>query len=50
LKPTLDDANEIRIRANITIHPSSVDEKKLDADQCKALFFKTRGVLRELYS
>ncbi len=45
LKPTLDDADEVRRKANDAAH-----EGAPPAETCKELFIKTRGVLRELYS
>jgi hypothetical protein len=44
-KQTLDDADEIRRRANEAVHT-----KPLEDEGCIELFMKTRGVVRELYS
>lgn len=45
LKGSLGDANEIRGWAVIALH-----QKPIEAERCKELFFKARGVLRDLYS
>ncbi len=45
LRPTLDDSDQVRIKANAAVHA-----RPPDADACKEMFLKTRGVLRELYS
>ncbi|MFQ5804574.1 MAG: hypothetical protein ACE5JQ_16920 [Candidatus Methylomirabilales bacterium] len=45
---TLDDADEVRRRANEAIHPKG---KTTPAPEiCKDMFIKTRGILRELYA
>jgi len=45
LKPTLDDADEIRRAARDAVH---ISEPK--PETCKDMFIKTRGVIGELYS
>jgi hypothetical protein len=45
LAPTLDDADEVRRKANAVAHKG-----ELRPELCKALIIKTRGVLKELYS
>ncbi len=45
LRPTLDDADEVRRKANDAAHEGSPP-----AETSKELFIKTRGILRELYS
>jgi hypothetical protein len=45
LAPTLDDADEVRRRANAVAHKG-----ELNPELCKTLIIKTRGILKELYS
>lgn len=45
LAPTLDDADEVRRKANAVAH-----QGRLQPELCKTLIIKTRGVLKELYS
>jgi hypothetical protein len=45
LRPTLDDADEIRVTAG-----KAVDKNEPKPEVCKQMFIKTRGVLAELYS
>jgi len=45
LKFTLGTAKEVKYWAGMALH-----EKDVDPDKCKELFFKARGVLRDLYS
>jgi hypothetical protein len=45
LEPTLDEADEVRRKANAVAHKG-----ELRPELCKTLIIKTRGVLKELYS
>jgi hypothetical protein len=44
-KFTLEATKEIKYWAGMALH-----EKAVDSEKCKELFFKSRGVLKELYS
>ena len=45
LKFTLDTTKDIRFWAGMALH-----QKDIGPEKCKELFFKARGVLRDLYS
>ena len=44
-KATLEEADSVRKRVNIAVHFD-----RLEDDECRDLYFRTRGILRDLYS